>query len=105
MIHINDILIPSNTGKENLTVLEQVLLKLKRYRFELNFSKCQFFRTKIEYLGYKISSKGITLTERRVEAVRNLPVPNETVCPEVPWVNKFFPKIYTELYDSGKTFA
>jgi len=79
LVYIDDILIPSKTVEENLSVLEQVLLELKKYRFELNFSKCQFLRTRIEYLEYKISPEGITLTDRHVEAVRNFPMPNKTV--------------------------
>jgi len=79
LVYIDDILIPSKTVEENLSVLEQVLLELKKYCFELNFSKCQFLRTRIEYLGYKISPEGITLTDRHVEAVRIFPMPNKTV--------------------------
>jgi len=79
LIYIDDILIPSNTVEENFTVLEQVLLELKKYRFKLNFSKCQFLRMKIKYVGYKISSEGITVTDRHVEAVRNFPMLNKTI--------------------------
>jgi len=47
LVYIDDILISSKTVEENLSVLEQVLLELKKYCFELNFSKCQFLKTRI----------------------------------------------------------
>lgn len=53
----------------------EVLLKLKRYEFELNLNKCQFFRRKIEYLGYVVSENGITLRERHTKAISGFPQP------------------------------
>ena len=38
-------------------------------------SKCEFFKTKITYLGHIVLSKGIETDPRKVDAVRNWTVP------------------------------
>lgn len=79
LVYIDDILIPSDTVEENLEVLRQVLLLLKKYSFNVNFSKCQFLKTKLEYLGYILSDQGITLSKRHSEAVEKFPVPRNVM--------------------------
>jgi len=79
VVYIDDILIPSNTVEENLATIKTVLLKLKQHGFKLNLTKCCFLRTSIEYLRYTVSAKGITLTDRHVDAVRKFPIPVKTI--------------------------
>lgn len=45
----------------------------------MNFKKCLFLKTTIEYLGYIISSSGITLSPRHTEAVVNFPQPTKVL--------------------------
>jgi len=71
LIYINDVLIPSATIEQNLHTLREVLLRLKQYRFELNYKKCLLLRKSIEFLGYVISREGITLSKRHVEAIHD----------------------------------
>lgn len=78
IVYIDDILIPSETVESNLETLKQVLIKLKQHGFELNYNKCQFLRKRIEYLGYFVSSGGITLSARHTEAIKNFPQPTNT---------------------------
>jgi len=61
IVYIDDILIPSITVEENLNTLKEVLLLLKRYELQLNYEKCNFLKTTIEYLGYIISPSGMML--------------------------------------------
>jgi len=60
-VYMDDILIPTETVEENLLLIEEVLTTLKKYKFEVNYSKCQFLKAKIEFLGYIISRNNITL--------------------------------------------
>lgn len=94
IVYIDDVMIPTETVDENL---EQVLLLLKRYNLELNFSKCRFLQSKIEYLGYVISDKGIILSMRHTEAVGNFLQPKNTRNAEVPWSFELFPEIHTRF--------
>lgn len=77
IVNIDNILIYSDTVKNNLEILKQVLWLLKRHKFELNYNKCLFLRTTLEYLGYIISASGISLSSRHIEAARLFPVPKK----------------------------
>lgn len=75
IVYIDDILIPSDSIEENMNTLKEVLVTFKRYGLELNYKKCQFFKTEIEYLGYMVSPEGITLSKRQINAIENFPQP------------------------------
>ncbi|XP_011859423.1 PREDICTED: uncharacterized protein LOC105556919 [Vollenhovia emeryi] len=79
LVYLDDILIPSSSVQENLQILKQVLISLKSYGLSLNLGKCKFLRTTVEYLGYIISSQGITLSPRHVEAIQKFPQPRKTI--------------------------
>lgn len=79
IIYIGDILIPTYTVLENLDILKQVLILLKQYHFCLNYKKCAFLKTTIEYLGYILSPSCITLSSRHTQAVADFPIPKKTV--------------------------
>lgn len=72
---IDDILIASSSVEENLSVLIEVLLILRKYGFELNFAKCNFLKKEIEFLGYIISNNQLTMSDRHTKAVKDFPVP------------------------------
>lgn len=73
---MDDVLIASRSVRENLEILEEVLIILRKYGFELNYAKCKFLRVKIEFLGYAISEQGVTLCPRHTEAIRCFRQPN-----------------------------
>lgn len=73
-VYVDDILIATSSVEENLKILESILILLKQYNIELNLSKCLFLK-KIKYLGYSISSEGVTLTPRHVQAMLDYPIP------------------------------
>jgi len=69
-VYMDDILIPTETVEKNLSLIdEEVLTTLKKYKFEVNYSKCQFLKSKIEFLGYIISRNNITLSAKHTEAI------------------------------------
>lgn len=70
-------MIPSKTVEENLEILKEILLVLKKYGFALNISKCKFLRREIEFLGYIITENGLTLSSRHTEAVKNYKQPKD----------------------------
>lgn len=75
LLYMDDILIPTVTIDENIKILEEVLILLKRYSLELNLAKCLFLKTEIEHLGYLVSAKGITMSQRHVQAILDFPQP------------------------------
>ena len=50
-------------------------MKLVAASLKLKPKKCEFFKSKIAYLGHIVSSKGIEIDPKKVEAVKNLTVP------------------------------
>lgn len=58
LIYIDDVIVFSNSVQEGLNNLRKVLDCLKNAGFSLNTSikKCEFLKTKIEYLGGIISN-------------------------------------------------
>lgn len=75
LVYIDDLLIATRMIEENLTFLFEVLVLLKKYNLELNLSKCAFLQEEIEYLGYNVTKRGITLNDRHVYAIKNFPQP------------------------------
>ena len=75
IIYLDDIIVFSDDPKEHLTRLRGVFAKLAKAGLRLKPSKCEFFKTKITYLGHIVSSKGIETDPKKVEAVKNWTVP------------------------------
>ena len=67
--YINDILIYSNSKKEHQTHIQKVLSALQKAGLQVDIDKCEFHVTKINYLGLIISTKGIHIDPKKVEAV------------------------------------
>lgn len=61
VVYIDDIMIATETVEDNLEILKEVILILKRYGFE-NIDKCNFLKTTVEYLGYIVKPNLITIS-------------------------------------------
>ena len=61
--------------KEHIETLRGVFNKLVQAGLKLKPKKCEFFKSKISYLGHIVSPKGIETDPRKVEAVRTWVVP------------------------------
>ena len=75
IIYLDDIIVFSDDPKEHLTRLRGVFTKLAKAGLKLKPSKCEFFKTKITYLGHIVSSKGIETDPKKIEAVKNWTIP------------------------------
>lgn len=77
IIYIDDILIFSRNELDHHLHVTQVLQKLKENHLYLKLEKCEFHRSSIQFLGYIIDAKakGIQMDQRKVDAVRNWPIP------------------------------
>ena len=61
--------------KKYVERLRGVFNKLVQAGLKLKPKKCEFFKSKISYLGHIVSSKGIETDPKKVEAVKNWAVP------------------------------
>ncbi|KAK9391826.1 hypothetical protein NXF25_017413 [Crotalus adamanteus] len=69
LVYLDDILIYSKTMAEHIPLVREVLHKLLQAQLFVKLSKCEFHKTSIEYLGYKISAAGIEMDPGKVKAV------------------------------------
>ncbi|KAL2248274.1 UNVERIFIED_CONTAM: Transposon Ty3-G Gag-Pol polyprotein [Sesamum indicum] len=63
------------TLEEHVTHLKQVLEVLRKERLFGNLKKCGFCTNKVVFLGFVVSSEGITVDEEKVKAIRDWPTP------------------------------
>lgn len=73
--YVDDIIIPSDSYEEGIQRLRIVLQVAENYGLEFNWMKCQFLKTSVEYLGYVISDSKIFPSKKKIEAVKQFPVP------------------------------
>ena len=73
--YIDDILIYSNSKKEHQSHVRKVLAALQKAGLQADIDKCEFHVTKISYLGLIISTEGIRMDPKKVEAVQNWETP------------------------------
>ena len=72
---VDDILISGKNDQEHLSNLSEVLTRLESTGLRLKLSKCQFMQPTVEYLGYRIDAQGLHAIEKKVEAIRQAPAP------------------------------
>ncbi|XP_039749900.1 uncharacterized protein K02A2.6-like [Pararge aegeria] len=68
------------TGKDRETHcknLRAVLARLKEAGLRVNWSKCEFFKDSVTYLGYKIDKKGLHTDANKIKAIVSAPSPKD----------------------------
>ena len=75
IIYLDDIIVFSDSPREHLHRLRGVFTKLDKAGLKLKPNKCEFFKTRITYLGHIVSSKGIETNPNKVDAVKNWTIP------------------------------
>ena len=75
IIYLDDIIVFSRTPEEHLKRLQGVFNKLTKAGLKLKPSKCEFFKSKITYLGHIVSAAGIEMGPKKIEAVKNWTLP------------------------------
>ena len=78
VVYMDDVMVIAKDPKEALERLKVVLQILTEKGFSLNWKKCSFLKTKVEYLGFEVCQGEIRPNPRKVEALTALPPP-ETV--------------------------
>ena len=71
VVFIDDILIYSKTKEEHEEHLKIILQVLREHQLYSKFSKCDFFKDKIEYLGHVITKEGILVDPKKIKAIEN----------------------------------
>lgn len=72
---VDDILISGKNDSEHLSNLNEVLSRLDNGGLRLKMEKCKFMKTSVEYLGYRVDMNGLHAIDKKVDAIRNAPKP------------------------------
>ena len=74
-IYLDDILLYSDSIDGLLELMIRVFLRLREVNLKLRAKKCHVGITKINYLGFIVSDKGIETESTRVESLREISTP------------------------------
>ena len=69
IVFIDDILVYSRSGLEHERHLGLVLQTLRKYQLYAKFNKCEFWLSRVGFLGHVVSADGIYMDPQKVEAV------------------------------------
>ena len=75
IIYLDDIIIFSKTPQEHIERVRGVFAKLDAAGLRLKPSKCEFFKTKISYLGHIVSKAGIETDPKKIADILAWPEP------------------------------
>ncbi|GJZ27409.1 putative reverse transcriptase domain-containing protein [Tanacetum coccineum] len=70
IVFIDDILIYSKSRKEHEGHLKLILKLLKEEELYAKFSKCEFWLSKVQFLGHVIDSEGIHVDPAKIESIK-----------------------------------
>jgi hypothetical protein len=73
--YLDDIMIYTQKGHNHQAVVTSVLETLSKHHLWLKPEKCEFSRSKVEYLGLLISCNRLRMDPTKVKAVTDWPAP------------------------------
>ena len=75
LIYLDDFLVFSRTFEEHIERLEKVFERLVEAGLKLSPAKCNLFQKELKYLGNIVSPEGVSTDPKKVECVKEWPVP------------------------------
>ena len=110
LIYLDDIVVFSRTYEEHIERLKKVFERLVEAGLKLSSAKCNLFQKELKYLGHIVSPESIATDPKKVECVREWPVPQnlkqlQSFLGFVGYYRRFikdFSKISRPLYDLFK---
>ena len=75
MTYLDDIIIFSENELPHLEHLETVFSQLREAGLKMKQSKCDFFKSKIHYLGHLIFPEGFSPLPNKLDCIKHMPVP------------------------------
>lgn len=75
IVFLDDILIYSKTLEEHERHVRKVLEILRKEKLYAKESKCELFKTEVEFLGHIVGRDGVRMMEDKVKAVQDWPTP------------------------------
>ena len=81
--YLDDCIIFSSTAEEHIQRSREVLERFRSANLKIKSLKCDFFRTRVPFLGHNISKNGFEVNPSKIFAVKKFPIP--TISTEVTY--------------------
>jgi hypothetical protein len=69
IVYLDDVLIFSETEKEHVSHIREVLQQLREAKLFVKLLKCKWHTQRTEYLGYIVLPEGISINKDRVKTI------------------------------------
>jgi len=77
VIYLDDILIYSNNMSKHHQHMKEVLKHLHKAGLYTKAEKCEFYSKSVEYMGYILSSSGLTMSNNKIKIIQDWPEPKK----------------------------
>ena len=71
VVYLDDILIYSKNEEERIALVKKVPAQLEAYDLAVSTTKSVFHVKEVEFLGYMVAVDGVTMSERKVQSIKN----------------------------------
>ena len=58
---------------------------MREHQLYAKFSKCDFFKDKIQYLGHVVTKEGISVDPKNIKLIEELPLPKDVTDVRSSW--------------------
>ena len=76
LIYLDDVIVFSDTPDEHLQRIRVIFDHLREHGLKLKLSKCEVFKSEINYLAHHVSQKGILPSKKNLESITQCPPPD-----------------------------
>ena len=76
LIYLDDVIVFSETPEEHLQRMRVVFDCLSEHGLKLKLSKCEVFKSEINYLAHHVSRKGVLPLKKNLESIAQCPPPD-----------------------------
>jgi putative transposase len=76
IVYIDDILVHSKTHRQHQQILSQLFQRLSQHNLKIRLEKCHFATTEVEYLGFKLTPKGVLPGTDKTKAIKDATPPS-----------------------------
>ena len=76
LIYLDDVIVFSDTPEEHLRRMRVVFNCLREHGLKLKLSKCEVFKSEINYLAHHVSQKGVLPSKKNLELIAQCPPPD-----------------------------
>lgn len=75
LIYLDDLIVFADTYEEHLRRLEKVFVRLRECNLKLSPKKCNFFKTRVKYVGHIVSERGVEADPDKIQKIIDWPKP------------------------------